>query len=210
MQLLGWVMLCAILLLSFHISVSGNLVSQAISSVATENPGPSSTIAAPLVATSLAGDPAASTDPKISTPAPKAESSAVFSFARSAAPRSALATFEVVKSDPLRSFDDDRKKKKIWYGLVVAGHAGAALDAWSTRRALSGNYGTEGDPIMRPFAHSNVLYFVTQVTPTVLDYVGRRAMSSRHPWVRRFWWVPQTTGAALSFGAGAHNISIVP
>ncbi len=178
--------------------------------------GPNTTIdessVVPLMLASTAtgaSTPEANPVPLISVPAPKPVSSAKFSFARTAAMKPAFSPFESVRSDPFRS-SDNRNKKKIWYGLIVAGHAGAALDAWSTRRALSGHYGTEGDPIMRPFAHSNSLYLVTQVSPTVLDFIGRRAMSNSHPWVRRLWWVPQAAGTAISFGAGAHNISIVP
>ena len=53
------------------------------------------------------------------------------------------------------------------------------LGAWSTRRALSGNYGTESDPLMRPFAHSGTVYAATQVTPLLMDMIGKRAMVSR-------------------------------
>jgi hypothetical protein len=92
---------------------------------------------------------------------------------------------------------------------VAAGHAGAAFDAWSTRRALSGNYGTESDPLMRPFAHSGAVYAATQVTPLLMDMIGKRAMVSEHMWVRRLWWVPQSVGATLSFTTAVHNVGVV-
>jgi hypothetical protein len=38
-----------------------------------------------------------------------------------------------------------------------------------------------------------------------MDYVGRRMMTSSHPTLRRFWWVPQVAGAGFSFSAGMHN-----
>ena len=109
----------------------------------------------------------------------------------------------------LRKTRETRTPSKIWLGLAIAGHTGAAFDAWSTRRALSGNYGRESDPLMRPFAHSGVLYAATQVSPLILDYLGKRAMSSERPWIRRIWWLPQATGASFSFVAGARNVNVV-
>ena len=101
------------------------------------------------------------------------------------------------------------RQRKTWYGLVVAGHSGAAFDAWSTRRAISGGYGTESNPFLRPFANSNALYAATQVSPAFMDFLGKRMMVSQHGWVRKIWWLPQTAGASFSFAAGAHNVGVV-
>ncbi len=101
------------------------------------------------------------------------------------------------------------RQEKLWYTFMAAGHGAAAFDAWSTRRAISGNYGTESDPFMRPFSHSNAIYAATQVSPAVMDYLGRRMMTSSHPMLRRFWWVPQVAGAGFSFGSGMHNYNLV-
>jgi len=101
------------------------------------------------------------------------------------------------------------RQRALWYTFLAAGHGAAAFDAWSTRRALSANVGTESDPFLRPFAHSNALYAATQVSPAVMDYLGRRMMTSRHPMFRHFWWVPQVGGASFSFSAGMHNYSLV-
>jgi len=46
------------------------------------------------------------------------------------------------------------RQRKIWYGLALAGSSGAAFDAWSTYRAVSGGYGREANPFLRPFANS--------------------------------------------------------
>jgi hypothetical protein len=100
------------------------------------------------------------------------------------------------------------RQQKLWYTFMAAGHSAAAFDAWSTRRAISGNYGTEGNPLLRPFSHSNAIYAATQVSPAVMDYVGRRMMTSSHPTLRRFWWVPQVAGAGFSFSAGMHNYAL--
>jgi hypothetical protein len=126
----------------------------------------------------------------------------------SAAEPAAAFAFEPAKPATHRELDN-RNQRRVWYGLVAAGHAGAAFDAWTTRRALSGNWGREADPLMRPFAHSNAIYIATQVAPALMDYVGRRAMVSEHLWVRRLWWVPQSVGAGLSFRAAIHNYSVV-
>ncbi|MGH9675749.1 MAG: hypothetical protein ACRD36_01490 [Candidatus Acidiferrum sp.] len=104
---------------------------------------------------------------------------------------------------------ENPRDRKIWYALAFTGHSAAALDAWSTRRALSADQGTESNPLLRPFAHSGMLYAATQVSPLVMDYLGKRMMVSRRPWVRHVWWVPQTFGATMSFSAGVHNIGVV-
>lgn len=113
---------------------------------------------------------------------------------------------------PLRAatnrYSESPKQRKIWYGLVATGHTAAVFDAWSTRRVLSGNYGTEQNPLLRPFAHSGALYVATQVSPAVMDYLGKRMMTSRNSFVRKMWWLPQSVGAGFSFAAAAHNSSI--
>ena len=102
------------------------------------------------------------------------------------------------------------RQRKIWYGLLVAGHSAAVFDAYTTRRAISGGFGTESDPLMRPFAHSNAIYAATQVTPAIMDFVGHHMMTSEHPWMRHMSWAPQVAGASMSLGAGIHNYRIVP
>ncbi len=101
------------------------------------------------------------------------------------------------------------RQRKIWYGLALAGHSGAAFDAWSTHRAVAGGYGQEANPLLRPFANSNAIYAATQVSPAVMDYLGKRMMVSQHGWVRKMWWLPQAAGASLSFASGAHNVGVV-
>jgi len=101
------------------------------------------------------------------------------------------------------------RQRKIWFGLMAASHGAAAFDAWTTRRALSGGYGVEGDPLQRPFAHSGAIYATTQVAPLVMDYLGHRMLRSRHAWMRQAWWVPQAASASVSLGAGLHNYRVV-
>jgi hypothetical protein len=102
------------------------------------------------------------------------------------------------------------RKRMIWYSLIAAGHGTAAFDAWTTRRAISSGFGTEGDPFQKPFAHSGAIYASTQVSPLVMDYVGYRLMRSHSPLLRRFWWVPQTASASISLSSGIHNYRVVP
>jgi hypothetical protein len=101
------------------------------------------------------------------------------------------------------------RQRKLWYALTATGASGAAFDAWSTRRAVSGGYGTESNPFLRPFSHSNAMYAATQVSPAFMDFIGKRMMVSEYGLFRKLWWVPQLAGAGFSFGAAAHNVGIV-
>jgi hypothetical protein len=101
------------------------------------------------------------------------------------------------------------RQRKMWYALTIAGSSGAAFDAWSTHRAVVGGYGQEANPFLRPFAHSNAIYAATQVSPAVMDFLGKRMMVSQNPAIRKLWWVPQMAGTGMSFFSAAHNVSIV-
>jgi len=125
------------------------------------------------------------------------------------APAVQPALLSPVKPATTESYETPRQRK-IWYGLLVASHGAAAFDAWTTRRAVTGGYGVEGDPFQRPFANSGAIYATTQVTPIVMDYLGHRMMRSSHSWIRKAWWVPQAASASVSFGAGMHNYGMVP
>jgi hypothetical protein len=110
----------------------------------------------------------------------------------------------------IRGTYETARQRKIWYGLVAASSGAATFDAWTTRRAISGNYGVEGDPLLRPFAHSNAIYAATQVSPAIMDYLGHRMLTGQHQWMRKMWWVPQVAGTGFSLGAGIHNYRLVP
>jgi hypothetical protein len=101
-------------------------------------------------------------------------------------------------------------QRKIQYTLMFASSGAAGFDAWSTRRAISGGYRTEANPMLRPFSHSGALYAATQVSPLVMDYIGHRMMTSRHPLLRRMWWLPQSAGTGFSLAAGVYNLGVVP
>jgi hypothetical protein len=123
-------------------------------------------------------------------------------------PNPAVTPFEPVKPVITRPRETQRQRV-MWYGLVIAGHSGAAFDAWSTKRAVTGGYGQESNPLLRPFAGSNAIYAATQVSPAVMDFIGKRMMVSENKWARKLWWVPQVAGASFSFTAGAHNVGVV-
>jgi hypothetical protein len=101
-------------------------------------------------------------------------------------------------------------QKKLWYALSFTGSGLAAADAWSTRRAISQGYGVEGNPMLRPFSHSGVLYGATQVSPLVMDFIGKRMMTSQHRLLRKVWWLPQVAGSGVSTFAVVHNVRLVP
>jgi hypothetical protein len=119
----------------------------------------------------------------------------------------ALQPFQPVR--PATRPHETPRQRKMWYALTIAGSGGAAFDAWSTRRAISGGYGQEANPFLRPFAKSNAIYAVTQVSPAFMDFLGKRMMVSQNPWIRKLWWVPQVAGTGMSFASAAHNVSLV-
>jgi hypothetical protein len=138
-----------------------------------------------------------------SAPAPKVKTDA-----EAMEPNPAAQPFQPVKP-ALKAMRETPRQRKIWYGLMMVGHSGAAFDAWSTRRAISSGYAQEANPLLRPFVHSNAIYAAIQVSPAFMDFLGKRMMVSQHPLLRKFWWLPQTAGAGFSFAAGAHNVGVV-
>jgi hypothetical protein len=115
-----------------------------------------------------------------------------------------------VKTAASGHYEATANQRRLWYALVATGHSAAVFDAWSTRRAISQGYGTEGNPLLRPFSHSGAMYAATQVSPAFMDFLGKRMMVSRHPVLRKVWWVPQLAGSGASLMAGVHNTRLVP
>jgi hypothetical protein len=133
-------------------------------------------------------------------PTPKAEAAI-----QPAAPAQPFLAVKPVFTRPRET----HRQRVIWYSLAVAGHSGAAFDAWSTKRAVTGGYGQESNPFLRPFANSKAIYAATQVSPAFMDYLGKKMMVSQNRWLRKMWWAPQVAGASFSFYAGAHNVGVV-
>ena len=102
---------------------------------------------------------------------------------------------------------ENRRKQMMWTGLTVATTSAAMFDAISTRRAITRYGAVEMNPMLKPFAGNNSLFAAIQVAPVLLDVAGRKMMYSRHNWVRRVWWVPQSASFVGSILCGAHNLS---
>jgi hypothetical protein len=102
---------------------------------------------------------------------------------------------------------ENRRKELMWKGLAIASSGAATFDAWSTRHAITTAGAQELNPLLKPFAGNASLYVAVQVGPALLDYAGRKMMYSRHSWVRRIWWIPQSASFASSIFCGAHNLA---
>ncbi len=97
--------------------------------------------------------------------------------------------------------------RRMWIALSVVQHSAAVFDAYSTRQAIASG-AVEQNPLLRPFASSPAIYGATQICPLILDYAARRMQLSHNSVVRRMWWVPQSTGAAVSIFSGVHNMNV--
>lgn len=102
---------------------------------------------------------------------------------------------------------ENRRKELMWRGLIVASSGAATFDAYSTRYTITHDGAQEMNPLLKPFAGNGSLYVAIQVAPVALDYVGRKMMYSRHNWMRRMWWAPQSASFAMSLFSGAHNLA---
>jgi hypothetical protein len=102
---------------------------------------------------------------------------------------------------------EDRRKEMLWKGLTVASSSAAMFDAASTRHAISTYGAVELNPLLKPFAGNSSLFAAIQVAPALLDFAGKKMMYSRHTWLRRVWFVPQSASFLSSILCGAHNLS---
>ena len=105
---------------------------------------------------------------------------------------------------------EGRRNDLKWLSLGLAAHSAATFDAWTTRHAITNTGAHEQDPLLKPFAGNASLYAAIQVGPAVMDYLGKKMMYSRHGWMRRMWWVPQSASAFSSLFCGAHNLGVHP
>jgi hypothetical protein len=147
-------------------------------------------------------------EPLPAAPAPKVKTDAEIEpgIQPAAAPGAPLRGLKPAISRPVET----RTQRKLWYALSITGSSAAVFDAWSTRRAIAQGYGVEANPTLRPFSHSNAMYAATQMSPLVMDFLGKRMMTSRNQWMRKLWWVPQSAGTSMSLYAGVHNTRLVP
>jgi len=183
---------------------------QTVSVAATDSPSATTTPAEVAKNDSAKGDSASGTTTLPVAPAPKiaGDNSSAASPAEAIQPATPIEPANPPKF-AMRGRMETPRQRVAWIGMSVLGHGTAAFDAYSTRQAVSGGYGNEANPLLRPFAHSGAIYVATQVSPTVMDFLGYKMMRNRRPWVRKMWWMPQAAGAGLSFTAGMHNMSLV-
>lgn len=110
-----------------------------------------------------------------------------------------------VSVDELRA--ENHRRQMMWTGLVIASSGAATFDAWTTRHTITVDGAQEMNPLLKPFAGNGSLYVAIQVAPALLDYAGHKMMYSRHSWLRRTWWVPQSASFVSSIFCGAHNLA---
>jgi hypothetical protein len=103
--------------------------------------------------------------------------------------------------------EENRQNQILWRGLALMSHGAATFDAWSTRRAITNSGAQELNPMLRPFAGNASLYAAIQVAPLLMDYAGKKMMYSRHSFLRRTWWLPQSASFVSSIMCGAHNVA---
>jgi hypothetical protein len=103
---------------------------------------------------------------------------------------------------------ENRRNEMMWRGLAIGSSAAATFDAWSTRHAITTRGAQELNPLLRPFAGNASLYVAIQVAPALMDFAGRKMMYSRHSWVRRMWWAPQSASFVSSIICGSHNLTV--
>lgn len=110
-----------------------------------------------------------------------------------------------VSVDELRA--ENRRRQMIWTGLAIASSGAATFDAWTTRHTITTDGAQELNPLLKPFASNGSIYVAIQVAPALLDYAGHKMMYSRHSWMRRTWWVPQSASFVTSLFCGSHNLA---
>jgi hypothetical protein len=90
-------------------------------------------------------------------------------------------------------------KKLALILLFATAHGSAALDGWTTRRAMRVPGAREDNPFMRPFARSGAVYAATQV-----DIIAAELLMGKLPKKWRwtgYAWVAGAAGIHLAFGA---------
>lgn len=95
--------------------------------------------------------------------------------------------------------------------LATLQTAALISDGVTTRQFLSRGF-VEIDPFARVFIGSKPTWArmapLGAVQVVAGMWLAERMASSRHLWVRRFWWVPQIMGIAANTAATANNIAL--
>jgi hypothetical protein len=102
-------------------------------------------------------------------------------------------------------------KNKPLLALTTVQAAALVSDGVTTRQFLRRGY-TEVDPVARILIGSKPTWArmaplgAAQVVAGM--WLAQRMATSRHVWVRRFWWLPQVMGIAGNLAATGHNIAL--
>ncbi len=102
-------------------------------------------------------------------------------------------------------------KKKPLLALTAMQTAALVSDGVTTRQFLRRGY-TEVDPVARMLIGSRPTWArmapLGAVQVAAGMWLAERMESSQHPWVRRFWWLPQVMGIAANAASAAHNAAL--
>jgi|SRR2546427_2471310 len=102
-------------------------------------------------------------------------------------------------------------KNKPILALTTIQAAALVSDGVTTRQFLRRGY-TEVDPLARILIGSKPTWArmaplgAAQVIAGM--WIAQRMATSRHVWVRRFWWLPQIMGIAGNLAATGHNVAL--
>ena len=102
-------------------------------------------------------------------------------------------------------------KNRPMFALAAAQTAALVSDGVTTRQFLRRGY-VEVDPIARVLIGRKPTWGrmapLGAVQVFAGAWLGERMATSRHVWVRRFWWLPQIGAIAANTAATAHNIAL--
>jgi hypothetical protein len=118
------------------------------------------------------------------------------------------AAAELAAPAPFRVGPDAAPSKKPFYALLIAQHAAATFDAYSTHRAVKSGKGRELNPLLRPFAGSAAIYGAIQAGPLATDWLALKMRASQNKTFRRLWWLPQTLTTGFHIWAGVNNLRV--
>ena len=90
--------------------------------------------------------------------------------------------------------------------LLAEVNAGAAvLDDVSSRMVIDRG-GYERNPLIRPFVHNSGTLAAESVGEVwLMAFIADRMKHSRHPLLRKTWWLPQTLNISAKVSGGIYN-----
>lgn len=102
-------------------------------------------------------------------------------------------------------------KNRPLFALATAQTAALVSDGVTTRQFLRRGY-VEVDPIARILIGRKPTWGrmapLGAVQVFAGAWLGERMATSRNPWMRRLWWLPQIAGIAANAAATAHNVTL--